>query len=194
MEQPNLSYRFIKDQAGLKALHSWFAWLQELEDQHKGGRADRARLRRAQAPDELILSDAFFRFINYQGMPDLKAKQEHWIPMAMVAGALAHARSHSPSKSFAGQLATPLETGGKAPMSELRFSQLQKSRDYDEFYRRLLRAVKLLKGNLNIVSLADSILHWSQEHQYGIARRPVDRLAVGWAKEYFAALPRSENQ
>ena len=86
--------------------------------------------------------------------------------------------------SFAEQLATPHEGKGKAPMSELRFQQLQKSPTLDDFYRRLLRAIRLLDGNVNLVSLAGDIIQWHQELEKPIGREPAKRLAVRWATDY----------
>lgn len=70
-------------------------------------------------------------------------------------------------------------------MSELRFQQLQKSRDPEEFFRRLLRAIKLAECRINIISLAESILHWMDEYRFGIDREPQKRLAVRWGTEYY---------
>ena len=89
--------------------------------------------------------------------------------------------------SFAEQLATPAKSK-KPPMSELRFQQLQKSRTTDEFYRRVIRAIRLLDGKVNIPSLANDIIHWHQEFDNQIDRKPSNRLAVCWATDYFTTL------
>ena len=73
-------------------------------------------------------------------------------------------------------------------MSELRFQQLQKSRTTGDFYRRVLRAIRLLDGKVNIPSLANDIIHWHQEFDNQIDRKPSNRLAVRWATDYFTAL------
>ena len=70
-------------------------------------------------------------------------------------------------------------------MSELRFQQLQKSQTTDDFFRRVCRAVSLLKGKAPVLSLADDILHWLREHRYGPASKATDRLAVRWASDYY---------
>lgn len=198
MEQSKSVYRFEKGDAGTNALLRWFDWLHDIDGHTKGGRGDRAHLRRAKTPDEILFSDAFHRLMREPNLPDALKTESNWIAMAMVAGALAHCR---PAKeggslstdSFATQLGKPKEPGAKAPMSELRFAQLQKSRDYDAFYRRVLRAIQLIGGNINILSLSNSILLWQREHQFGVDRVPTKRLAVSWARDYFAALPASEN-
>ena len=73
-------------------------------------------------------------------------------------------------------------------MSELRFQQLQKSRTTDDFYRRVLRAIRLLDGKVNILSLANDIIHWHREFDNQIDRKPSNRLSVCWATAYFTAL------
>jgi len=122
---------------------------------------------------------------------------------ATVAGLLSHVKEdrqalsrgyqpkdkNKPKKmaSFAEQLATPTR-GEKSPISELRFQQLLKSRTTDDFYRRVLRAIRLMDGKVNITSLANDIIHWHQEFDNQIDRKPSNRLAVRWATDYFTAL------
>ncbi len=190
MSELNLKFRFSQHQAAAEALEQWFLWLHNAQDSGKGGQAERATLRRAQGPDELVLSPGLRSLIHRRGIPHCTAHDaDTLVAVAMVAGALAHSKRHHGKFSFVAQLATPAEKGGKAPMSEARFTRLQKSRDHDEFYRNLVRAIALVKGKVNIVSLADSILHWCQEHRYGVNRQPIKRLAVCWAQDYYAALP-----
>ena len=178
-----------------KALQHWYQWL----DDNLG---DRARLRRAEGPEDILLTDAFFHFL--EKMPDNDRWRKNMLVSASVAGALSQVKidkqissriyknkdSDSPAKiaSFAEQLATPIEGKSKAPMSELRFQQLQKSKTIDDFYRRILRATRLLDGNVNILSLANDIIHWHREFQRTIDRNPNKRLAVRWATDYFTAL------
>ncbi len=150
-------------------------------------RGDRARLRRAESPEDVLLTAAFFNFLE-----EMKATnwQEH-IPiltMATIAGVLSHVKPNGENKSFAEQLATPLEGKKKAPMSELRFQQLQKSPSPEYFYRRIIRAIQLLKGQVNIVSLSHDIIQWHKEFEHPVSHSPTKRLAVRWATDYFTAL------
>jgi CRISPR system Cascade subunit CasB len=126
---------------------------------------------------------------------------------ASIAGALSHVKidkqiasriynsknSEAPKKtaSFAEQLATPSEGKSKAPMSELRFQQLQKSPSIDDFYRRIIRAIRLLDGSVNILSLTNDMIHWHREFDHQLDRHPAKRLAVRWATDYFTALPKN---
>ncbi|MGR9116780.1 MAG: type I-E CRISPR-associated protein Cse2/CasB [Gammaproteobacteria bacterium] len=178
-----------------KALQHWHQWLED-------NRGDRARLRRAEGPEDILLTDAFFHFL--EKMPDTDRWRKNMLVSASVAGALSVVKTNKQSisriykskdagssvkpASFAEQLATPTEGKSKAPMSELRFQQLQKSKTIDDFYRRILRAIRLLDGNVNILSLANDIIHWHREYQHTIDRNPNNRLAVRWATDYFTAL------
>lgn len=164
-----------------KTLQEWHSWL----DKNRG---DRARLRRAEHPEDILLTEAFFHFLSF--FKENKTWQDNLLASATVAGALSHIKTNKDTASFAKQLATPLEGKGKAPMSELRFQQLQKSETPEDFYRRVIRAIHLLGDNANLVSLANDILHWYQEFERPLNRKPTERLAVRWATDYFTALPK----
>jgi len=172
-------------------LKRWHRWLDD-------NRGDRARLRRAERPEDILLTDAFFHFL--QKMPESWRDKKRIFSSAAVAGLLSHVKSDTqiPSKnefkrdkmaSFAELLAMPVK-GDKPPMSELRFQQLQKSRSTDDFYRLGRRAVHLLDGKVNIPSLSNDIIHWHQEFNHLIDREPTKRLAVCWATDYFTVLPK----
>jgi len=164
--------------------------IQAIQQWHKGldeNRGDRARLRRAGSPEDILLTSAFFNFLE-------EMKETNWqehIPIltsATIAGVLSHVKPNDENKSFAEQLATPLEGKKKAPMSELRFQQLQKSPSPEDFYRRIIRAIQLLKGQVNIVSLAHDIIQWHKEFEHPASYSATNRLAVRWATDYFTVL------
>lgn len=187
----NYNYLSFEEQ---KALQYWHHWLDD-------NRGDRARLRRAERPEDILLTDAFFNFLKQ--MPESWRENNPMFTSAAVAGLLSHvkedrqvlSKGYQPKDkkkprniaSFAEQLATPTK-GEKSPMSELRFQQLQKSRTTDDFYRRVLRAIRLLDGKVNIPSLSSDIIHWHQEFDNQIDTKPSSRLAVRWATDYFTAL------
>ena len=160
-------------------------------------RGDRARLRRAERAEDVLLSNAFFTF--HGQMPDffpekLFEKQKIFTGAA-VAGLLSHVKEHKQSGSFAQQLATPVAgKSGTPPMSELRFQKLLRSRNTDDFYLRIIRAIRLLDGKVNIISLANDILHWHREFNNQPDRNPANRLAVRWATDYFTVLPKKSNK
>lgn len=191
-------YRFLT-LAESNALQKWH---HRLDD----NRGDRARLRQAERPEDILLTDAFFNFL--QRMPESWRERIPMLTSAAVAGLLSHvkkdkqalSRGYQPkdknkqknTASFAEQLATPAKTQ-KSPMSELRFQQLQKSRTTDDFYRRVIRAIRLLDGKVNTPSLANDIIHWHREFDNQVDRKPSNRLAVRWATDYFTALPKETN-
>lgn len=183
-----------------KALQHWHRLL-------KGNRGDRARLRRAERAEDVLLTDAFFHFL--QQMPESWREEKPMLTSAAVAGLLSHIKEDRQSESkgyqpkdenkpkkmasFAEQMATPTK-GKKSPMSELRFQQLQKSRTTDDFYLRVLRAIRLLDGAANIFSLTNDIIHWHREFNYEIDREPANRLAVRWATDYFTVLSKESQK
>lgn len=173
------TYRFLNPPETCDRLLEWWNWLDD-------NRGDRARLRRAEKPDDVLLTGAFSRFLSE--MPESWSDSGHLPASALVAAILAHVKGNQDSARFAAQLATPKDGGDKPRMSELRFQQLQKSNDPGEFFRRLLRAVRMLDGNVNILSLANDALHWMYEYQRGIDRNPQARLAFCWANDYYRTL------
>lgn len=185
--EPKPTYRFLKGPVVCEKLLSWRKSL----DENLG---ERARLRRAESPDDVLLTEAFFRFL--ADMPDEWAEPKQLPASALVAAVVAQVNSHEKHQyetiSFAAQLATPRDGGEKPRMSELRFRQLQKSRDPDEFYRRLLRALGILDKNVNILSLTNDILHWMYEYRKGVDRDPQDRLAFCWANDYYRTLTKKQ--
>jgi CRISPR system Cascade subunit CasB len=163
-----MSEYFFINKADMAALQSWHSLLDE-------NRGERARLRRAERAEDVLLTDAFHHFL--KKMTEKWRDENHIFSAAAVAGLLSHVREncqkasrqqYQPEKvkrsekkaSFAEQLATPADGNKKAPMSESRFYQLQKSRTTDEFYRNIRRAIQLLNGRVNLFSLADDIIHW----------------------------------
>ena len=134
MEQ--YSYLAFEDQ---RALEIWHLWLDD-------NRGDRARLRRAECPTDILLTDAFFHFL--EKMPNSEQWRKNMITSACVAGALSNVKQNEPPPSqiyktkmasFAEQLATPIKGKSKAPMSELRFQKLQKSKTNEDFFRLILQ-------------------------------------------------------
>lgn len=149
-------------------------------------RGVRAELRRCHSVEDVLLTEGF----RLLWLP-LSSHEEHFsgdmVAWATVVAVLADIRTDSDT-SFATALGSQKEQTGKPCMSELRFSQLQKSTDADSFLRRARRSVALLGYTVSVLSLADNILHWHSETQGLHARKPTHRLAVRWATDYFTAL------
>lgn len=172
-------YHVLRSDEDTKNLLAWWYWLDE-------NRGDRAVLRRAETAEDILLTPAFNKFLHF--MPNSWRKGHRLFDSAMVAGLLGRVKENNPKIPFARALATPRHGGSKAAMSELRFQQLQKSRDPDEFFRRLTRAIALLGGSVNLISLADGILHWLREYRQSVEKEPTKRLAVRWATDYYTNL------
>ncbi len=165
----------LKDQSLREELQKWWESLD-------ANRGERAELRRAETPLEILPAKAFHRLCWIL----TKWEKRDLLALAIVAGVLAHIKEAGHG-SFPRQLGTPKELGGdKAIFSELRFQQLLSSKDHDEFYQRLRRAVQLAGGSADICQLADSILHWAKDHQDSNAEKPSQRFRYAWAKDYFA--------
>ncbi|WP_320056055.1 type I-E CRISPR-associated protein Cse2/CasB [Desulfuromonas thiophila] len=181
-------YQFLNDSETRDKLLEWWDWLDGSKARFKKnhGRADRARLRRVESPDDVLLTEAFYHFL--QNMPESWSESKHLPVSALTAAIVSHVKEHDASKSFAEQLATTKDASDKPFMSELRFRQLQKSHDPSEFCRRLLRAVKMLDGRVNIISLVNDVFHWMYEYQSGVDRNPQERLAFCWANDYYRTL------
>ncbi|MBL4826994.1 MAG: type I-E CRISPR-associated protein Cse2/CasB [Spongiibacteraceae bacterium] len=160
------------------------AWWKTLED----NRGERAVLRRTSCVDDVLLTPAFARFLAM--MPSGWSESYRLFDSAMVAGLLARVKTNEKDKkkTFATALAMPGKQGCKAVMSGLRFQQLQKSRDVDEFFLRMSRAIALLGGQVNLLSMADGVLHWLKEHLQTVDKIPHKRLAVRWANDYYTQL------
>ena len=169
-------FKFLFD-PDVKGLRDWHNWLD-------ANRGDRAQLRRAQSPDDVLLTTAFAHFL--QHMPRRWSEDLAITDAALVAAVLARVRQDDSKTSFAKALASPKVGGTKARMSELRFQQLQKSHTPEDFFKRLCRAVALLGGEVNIPALANDILHWLKENRTAPAIKAQDRLAVRWASDYYA--------
>ncbi len=178
-------YYFIHDQDDCSNLLRWWNWL----DRNRG---DRARLRRVESPDDVLLTEAFSHFLQY--MTEEWSEPEQLPSSALVAAIVAQVKEHNDRSLFAEQLAAAKDGNDKPLMSELRFSQLQKSNDPTEFFRRLLRAVRMLNCKVNILSLANDVLHWMHEHQKGVNRNPQDRLAFCWANDYYRTLLKRQSK
>ncbi|MGB0732924.1 MAG: type I-E CRISPR-associated protein Cse2/CasB [Pontibacterium sp.] len=152
------------------------AWHSSLYD-NKG---QRAQLRRISSPEDVLFTEGFRVFLGF--MPERWKEENFLVPAALVAALLAHVNEHRQGDTFISQV----RGDGESPkFSELRFQNLIKSQTVDEFYIRCLRAIRIAKGEVNIVSLAGDILQWYHEFNQTPDRDPTKRLAMRWAKDYY---------
>jgi len=189
-----------------QVLENWWRWLDD-------NRGHRAKLRRADSADDIMMMDAFYTFLYSKHNPALPLSTpwkdtKNFHAAALVCGLLARVKKNSLSMikkeamteeqdafkkeskqaSFAECLAMP-NSGGNSPiMSELRFQRLQKSESVDVFYLNMCRAIDLLKGDVPIHSMIDDVLLWYKEFENGLDKEPRNRLAIRWASDYFTTL------
>nr|WP_275659647.1 type I-E CRISPR-associated protein Cse2/CasB [Shewanella insulae] len=155
----------------------------------------RAELKRCESSEQIMLSEGFralwLPLMNQldshnEDQVDIKLNIEAW---AVVAGVLADVRANS-TNPFAHDLGLINPETDKPVVSELRFQQLQASKNSDELLTRARRLVKQLGSKANPVSVADDILCWFQEQSQSRPQQADKRLAVRWARSYYeAALP-----
>lgn len=157
-------------------------WKEDLD----GNRGARARLRRCREPMQVLLHSSFYQL--KESLPDWPPKQS--LALAAIAGLIANTDkkdANISSMSFPQQLGSSKTEGGPPLMSETRFRQLIKSRDWPEFYRRMRRAIKMAKSNVNILSIADFVLQFGIEQQGFIPHEPSHGFQFRFAEDYFEA-------
>jgi len=147
------------------------SWWERLEQ----GKGERAVLRRASSPTEVVFSPAYHHLL------DQLQKQEYTISreaLASVAGLASHVKGNiGTDKRIAQLMARPRAGGGGAKVSGLRFRRLLAVTERDELYPLLIRVIRLLDGKVNLVSLANSAYWWNE-----ITRKQ-------WAYDYYATAP-----
>ncbi|MGE4297274.1 MAG: type I-E CRISPR-associated protein Cse2/CasB [Desulfovibrionaceae bacterium] len=148
-------------------LHAWWLGLETR-------RGDRAELRRAATPADVILCEGFYHLLN--DLRDDYAISPRSLPkLALVAGVTAHVRTED-ARPFAKQLASPKDGGSSAAMSGLRFRRLLQTdaADPDALFVALVRAVRLAGNRANLASLANAAYWWNE------------KLRRDWAVDYYA--------
>ena len=164
---------FFKDHEQ-QALIEWSQWLDD-------NRGERAQLRRCEKPQDVLIQSGFHRLC--KKLPNWE--REDLLALAMLAGLASHIKE-SISGSLATQLGKAKEGGDKPVMSEMRFQQLLSSDNAEALYDRLRRAIQLLRGKIDIVSLADGVFHWSRDQTDAYQELPSQRFQFVWSKAYYS--------
>ena len=163
-----------------------FSWWSKLKE----NRSWKAELKRTEKPEDAFLAKGF-RSLYYEMAGSYWIKEENVLALASVAGILAHIDENDSRHLFAESCAIPMEGKQKSPVSELRFSQLQKSMTLDELFIRMRRSIQLLGKKANVISVADSIFHWHKEMVNGKPEtEKINRIRIRWGLNYFQNLPR----
>lgn len=148
----------------------------------------RAQLRRAASPEEAVLHPQTHRVMQILPWASPEAA-------ATIAGILSHIKTEEDASTPLGQkLAKPSELGGSAPFSESRFRQLLSSRDVNDFYRNLRRAIQVLGGNANPLLLADLILCWDKESRKQKYAAPGKSLKFWLSRDYYTEAMKHESK
>lgn len=156
---------YQKDDGFWKAVKDWHGEL----DKRRGQRAE---LRRAKTPTEVVCAPAYHRgfaaFLATQGYPlgdhDLRR-------LAPAAGLLAHVTTLAEQGHFARQLAASQK--GSQEVRDQRFKKLMAIDDHDELYVMLRRLIRYFDGHAHMQSLVTGVYFWGD----GVKRQ--------WAMNYF---------
>lgn len=158
------------DQPDSQALVEWWKSL----ERDPGGRAC---LRRSRSPDEVAFCPSYhalLRHLREAGYPVGPGVAQRIAP---VAGLAAHVKQTNARAPLASQMATAAEGQNKARVSGLRFRRLLEKREAGDLYLPLMRAVKMLDGNCNLLDLARSVFWWN------------DKTRMEWASRYYETAP-----
>ena len=148
----------------------------------------RAELKRAASPDAVLLTSGFRALWLSLPQEVREEKARPWTPLAWatVAGVLSLVRTNMDGRF--GSALGQIDPGTDKPrVSELRFAQLQGAKTPEDFYRRLCRIIRQLKGSAPVMPLAKDILTWYGEHYSKLPERADKRLSVTWAMDYYRA-------
>ena len=179
-------YIMLREETERTALIQWWRQMNPGPDwQGPSYTGRRAELRRATVPADVLPTEGFSVLAGQIG--DRLTTCDRLLALAAAAGIVSHVRENELDESFAAQLGKPKTENSDNPgFSPLRFAQLQQAHDLDLFYRRMIRAVRLLGGKANVLSIADGVLQWAQEELNRLHQdNPRDRLRVRWGLDYF---------
>lgn len=146
------SRTFPTDSAEAGLLLTWWNGLNQ-------NRGDRANLRRCATLDEVLLEPGFHRAWN--SLRDQNAGVDAF-RLAAVVGVLSHVKEHAPNADLGKAMAAKRGAGNKQ-VSELRFRRLLKNKTVHEVFGPMIRTVRLLRGQVNVLELAKSIYAWEDD-------------------------------
>jgi CRISPR system Cascade subunit CasB len=141
-------------------------------------RADRAELRRASTPAEVILCTGYHRLLGELRAAGYPVDAAVAAGVAVVAAIAAHVETNAPSGSFARQMAEAVGAQRGARVSGLRFRRLLAVPDRAQLFPMLIRAIRLTGGRADLVSVARSAFFWGDE----VRKR--------WAYDYYETAPK----
>ena len=166
---------FIKDETQATILREWHNNL---------SRGSRAELKRCKTPEEVAILGSFhelrFKLMPTAFIPNLER-------LALVAGLSAHIKPglNNSSQSIGRQMAGNKQGSTTEIVSELRFRRLLAignvvnspndpidadfSTNSLELYRTMIRIIRMLNGECNLTSLANSVYWWNSKTKIELA-------------------------
>jgi len=154
-----------KDNVLWDTLAEWHAKLQD-------SRGDRAMLRRAKTPEDVLFAPAYHRgLVNLLRKADIGLSQQSIERLALPAGILANAKTLVPGPHVARMLAQAERLEER--MRDARFRRLLLIEDRDRLYTACLRLVRYLDGIVEPRSLVIGTFYWNT------------RAKRDWARNYY---------
>jgi len=136
-------------------------WYNELE-RDKG---DRAQLRRAHNPAEVVFLPAHHRLYGKYDSGNINKEA-----LACVAGLCAHIKENRRGK-IAEQMAECKAGSKNSKISSLRFRKLLaiKEKKREDLYHAMIRIIRQLGGEVNVVDLAKTVYWWNEKTKKELA-------------------------
>ncbi|WP_457673068.1 type I-E CRISPR-associated protein Cse2/CasB [Thiolapillus sp.] len=171
-----MKFRILKKNDEPKAVADWHGWIH-----HENQRGERARLRRCESLDEVLMQPAFFRLARV--LPRLEPRG--LTGLALVAGLLVWAEKTTET-DLPVMLGKPKAKDSDTRLfSELRFQRLLASRDAEDFFQSMRRAIVQAGKQADPVALADAILHWEEQQRRPELHRGNRQWQYRMAKPYY---------
>ena len=156
-----------------KVIVAWWRTNLRPEEDRSAARALRARLRRADVPEEALAEEAVFELT--QGLPWLRARP---VALATLARTLARVETHT-TATLAAHLGEREGRDGPRAMSDLRFQRLLRTPEA-ELSMAMRRALPLVDERCNVGRLGRDILDWNDSERG-------ERVRIAWCFDYFKA-------
>jgi CRISPR system Cascade subunit CasB len=175
--------KLTKQEGPGRAIHDWWREIADVPDPAGGklrsDRASRAILRRAHDITAVTLCAPYQRLHRMvrQSSDATWDRPHRRDGLAAVAGLLAHVSQEKEGERLAASMSRGVDEGQPPALSELRFQRLLESDDLDTLFRGLRRALPLMKGTVDVITLANDVIDWSDAWQR-------DRVKKHWAYSY----------
>jgi CRISPR system Cascade subunit CasB len=120
-------------------------------------KGNKAELKRCSSLEEIALLYAYHD-LKLRLLPTTSVEPVH---LAVLAGLASHVKENDPSLRIAQQMAMNKPGSDKPLISELRFRRLLEIEDLSELHRTMIRIIRMLGGEVNLASLAESVYWWN---------------------------------